>query len=411
MEDWAAMASAFSRPTWAAPAVLLSSCLALLLACGSESSGLPGADSGGGSSGGATAGSGGAPPSGGTSSSGSGGEPNQATGGTSSGGSSSSGGESASGGSGGQAPSGGASSGSGGSQDPGAGGSASGGSQSVEPGPELTTISWGTTLQPPDVVSSARDLASQLVDPNAPNYRAKGDQRRTYRFEAAGRDLPYRLSVPSSWDGSSPLPLVMFLHGAGNDESSYVDANDKQMVKLAEEHGYVLVSPLGADGAYGSYLRLPAVFGEPAEADKLVSAKTPQTEHTQEVSERDVINVLELVLAEYPIDRAAVFLTGHSMGSGGTWYIGGKYSFYFRAIAPMSGPFIQESVYPWERMMKVPMFVTEGIDTPSLTGSRALRDWLQQNGYPSEYKEVQADHAGMVPLVLPDVFDFFDRKR
>lgn len=266
-------------------------------------------------------------------------------------------------------------------------------------------------MQPPDVVSSARDLASQLVDPNAPNYRAKGDQRRTYRFEAAGRDLPYRLSVPSNWDGSSPLPLVMFLHGAGNDESSYVDANDKQMVKLAEEHGYVLVSPLGADGAYGSYLRLPAVFGEPAEADKLVSAKTPQTEHTQEVSERDVINVLELVLAEYPIDRAAVFLTGHSMGSGGTWYIGGKYSFYFRAIAPMSGPFIQESVYPWERMMKVPMFVTEGIDTPSLTGSRALRDWLQQNGYPSEYKEVQADHAGMVPLVLPDVFDFFDRKR
>ena len=41
-----------------------------------------------------------------------------------------------------------------------------------------------------------------------------------------------------------------------------------------------------------------------------------------EISEQDVINVLELVLNEYPVDRGAVFLAGHSMGSGGTWLIG-----------------------------------------------------------------------------------------
>jgi hypothetical protein len=29
----------------------------------------------------------------------------------------------------------------------------------------------------------------------------------------------------------------------------------------------------------------------------------------------------------------------------------------------------------------------------------------------AEYKEVNADHPGMVKLVLPDVFDFFDRSR
>ena len=275
----------------------------------------------------------------------------------------------------------------------------------------MTTISWGTTLQPPDVVSVARDLAEQQSNPSSPDYQAKGDQHRTYYFDEAGRDLPYRLFVPTDWDGTAQLPLAVFLHGAGNDESSYVDANGKQMLQLAEQHDYILLSPLGADGAYGSFLRLPAVFGQPDEAATMIAAKTAETERAQELSEQDVINVLELVLAEYPVDRTAVFLTGHSMGSGGTWYLGGKYSFYFRAIAPMSGPFVQESVYPWERMMSVPMFVTEGVDTPSLDGSRALRDWLQENGYPSEYKEVAADHAGMVPLVLPDVFDFFDRNR
>jgi hypothetical protein len=31
-----------------------------------------------------------------------------------------------------------------------------------------------------------------------------------------------------------------FLHGARNDESSYSDQNSKQMVKLAEQYGYLL---------------------------------------------------------------------------------------------------------------------------------------------------------------------------
>ena len=58
-----------------------------------------------------------------------------------------------------------------------------------------------------------------------------------------------------------------------------------------------------------------------------------------------------------------------------------------------------------------PIFVTEGTrGTPSLTGSRELRDWMMAGGYTITYKEVDADHAGMVPLVLPDVFDFFDRQ-
>lgn len=294
------------------------------------------------------------------------------------------------------------------------GGAASGGAAATggsSPGPEPTTISWGTTLNPPAVVEAARALAAELAATPRANWQAKGDQKRSYRFASANADVPFRVCIPSNWDGSSALPLALFLHGAGNDESSYLDQNSKQMVKLADQHGYALVSPLGYQGAYGSFLRLPAVFGQPQAADDLVNAKTPTTEHDQELSEQDVINVLEIVLAEYPIARDQMFLMGHSMGSGGTWYIGAKYSFYWSAIAPMSGPFVQEAVYPWERMMSVPMFVTEGDNTASIDGSRVLRDWLSSNDYPFEYKEVMADHAGMVPLVLPDVFDFFNRMK
>ncbi|WP_437911232.1 hypothetical protein WME73_25600 [Sorangium sp. So ce302] len=307
-------------------------------------------------------------------------------------------------GTGGEAPGGGTTAAGGEGGAAGAGGE--GGSGEFEP----VTISFGTTLDPRTQVLEARALAESVADPGSPQWRAKGDQRRTYRFPEAGADVPYRVCVPNAWDGTSKLPLVMFLHGASNDESSYLDQNNRQMVNLADQHGVLLVSPLGHRGAYGNFLRLPAVFGQPDEAEKLLAMRTPERERDQELSEKDVINVLELVLHEYPIDRSAMFLTGHSMGSGGTWYIGGKYADYWTALAPMSGPFVQESSYPWDRLLDVPIFVTEGTrGTPSLTGSRALRDWMMAGGYTITYKEVDADHAGMVPLVLPDVFDFFDR--
>lgn len=274
------------------------------------------------------------------------------------------------------------------------------------------SISFGTLLDAQAVVSAAQQLAKSIATPNAAGWQAKGDQHRKYRFADANADEPYRLYVPTNWDGKSSLPLAMFLHGSGSDENSYVDSNNKQMVTLAQQHGYLLVAPLGDKGAYGNFLRLSAPFGKPDEAAKLMAQVTADSERTNELSEQDVINVLELVLAEYPIDRAAMFLFGHSMGSGGTWYIGGKYASYWKGLAPMSGPFVQETVYPWDDLRNVYLFVTEGTQTPSIDGSHVLRDWLKTNGFTkAEYKEVNADHGGMIPLVLPDVFDFFDRSR
>jgi predicted esterase len=269
-------------------------------------------------------------------------------------------------------------------------------------------ITFGTKLDPAVQIAESQKLAQSLASPGSSSWRAKGDQHRSYRFAEANADVPYRLCVPQDWDGTSKLPLVMFLHGAGNDESSYLDQNNEQMVTLAAQRGYVLVSPLGYNGAYGTFLRLPADFSRPEEATKLLAMRTPESEKAQELSEKDVINVLELVLNEYPIDESKLFLTGHSMGSGGTWYIGGKYSTYWAALAPMSGPFVLEMGYPWENLRNKPVFVTEGLASATVDGSRAVHDWMKAQGFAVTLKEVNADHAGMVPLVLPDVFSFFD---
>jgi predicted peptidase len=275
-------------------------------------------------------------------------------------------------------------------------------------------IPFGTALDPSAQIKESQQLAKSIAAQDHSSRRAKGDLRRSYRLPEAAAEMPYRVYVPERWDGRSKLPLVLMLHGAGADESRYLDQNDKQMLKLAEQHGYLLVSPLGYGpfGAYGTCLRLPAVFGQAELAAQQRATLCPQNARTLELSEKDVINVLEIVLNDYPVDRASMFLMGHSMGSGGTWYLGAKYSDYWAALAPMSGPFVEEAAYPWDRIRRMPVFMTEGTGaTPSLAGSRLMKDWMKSHGFNVEYMEVDADHPGMVPLVLPAVFDFFDRHR
>lgn len=274
-------------------------------------------------------------------------------------------------------------------------------------------IAFGTKLVPKTQVAQSREFAQSMAKPGTPGWQGRGDQRRTYRFPGTETDLPYRVYVPTTWDGKAKLPLVLMLHGGGSNESQYLDQNNKQLIKLAEDDGYLLVSPLGWSplGAFGTCLRLPAVFGQAETAAQQRATACVQNAQTLERSEQDVINVLEMVLNEYPVDRSEMFLAGHSMGSGGTWYLGAKYAEYWKAIAPMSGPFVEQATYPWERIRKMPVFMTEGTTTPSLAGSRAMRDWMKSQGFPLEYMEVDADHGRMIPLVLPAIFDFFDRQR
>jgi predicted peptidase len=277
-----------------------------------------------------------------------------------------------------------------------------------------STIAFGCAINAQEQIRESQALAKSIASPSDPQWRAKGDLHRKYHFGAANADMPYRLYIPTTWDGKSQLPLVMFLHGAGSDENWYVDANDKQLIRLSEQHGYILVSPLGYTrmGAYGTPLRLPAVFGNPEAAAKQRASVSADQERTLELSEKDVINVLEIVLNEYPVDRASMFLMGHSMGSGGTWYLGAKYARYWAAIAPMSGPFVDETNYPWDKVRKMPIFMTEGTRaTPSLVGSKSMLAWMKDRGFKIEYMEVNADHGGMIPLVLSSIFNFFDRCR
>ncbi len=242
--------------------------------------------------------------------------------------------------------------------------------------------------------------------------RATGDQERSYLFAPTGQQMPYRLYVPTTWNGKDSLPILLFLHGAGANERTYLDMADGLLRKLAEQHGYIVVSPLGftAMGAYGNPLRLPAVFGQSDEAARQRAAVTPQRQRELDLSELEVITALEVVTEEYGADRSRTFLAGHSMGSGGTWHLAARYPHRWRAVAPISGPFIDAKTYPFDTIRNLPIFMTEGTAaTPSVAGSRALARFMQAGKFNFQYLEVNGNHGSMVPMVLPKVFDFFDK--
>jgi poly(3-hydroxybutyrate) depolymerase len=258
------------------------------------------------------------------------------------------------------------------------------------------------------LVLAGRDIQAQPDRTAAP---PTGDQHREYLFAPTGEQMPYRYYVPTSWDGESALPILLFLHGAGSNERTYLDMADGLLRQLAEQHGYIVVSPLGFRplGAYGNPLRLPAVFGESEAAAAQRAAVTPQRRRELALSELEVITVLEIVTEEYGADRSRTFLAGHSMGSGGAWHLAARYPERWRAVAPMSGPFIDAATYPFDQIRELPIFVTEGTGAePSLVGSRALAQFMRAGDFEFEYLEVDGNHGSMVPMVWPAIFDFFD---
>lgn len=69
-------------------------------------------------------------------------------------------------------------------------------------------IPFGSALDADRQIAESQQLAKETTPPQ---LRAKGDQHRTYYFPAAKSGMPYRLYVPTTWDGLSKLPLIVML--------------------------------------------------------------------------------------------------------------------------------------------------------------------------------------------------------
>jgi predicted peptidase len=239
---------------------------------------------------------------------------------------------------------------------------------------------------------------------------AKGDQLRHYFFKDAGREVPYRVYVPSRFGPDTNLPLVVALHGAGGTQDTLMDWGKGMIKDLAEKYGYIVVTPLGypLGSSYGQHYNV----GMPDSARPGGDMTPEQRKQADLLSEKDVLNVTEIVASEYHVDRSRIYLTGHSRGALATWYFGQKYREKWAALAPVAGGFL-DTDYPYDRLKGIPLMIAQGgADTAALPErARNQVAALEKTGQHPAYLEVpEATHGSIVDAALPAIFEFFDKQ-
>jgi len=281
--------------------------------------------------------------------------------------------------------------------------------------PALVLLTMGpwAMAQPPaggDGSGSSEELAQQAQTPGA-----TGDQQRHYFFNAAGKEMPYRLYVPRSYDPNVGAPLIVALHGYGGNQNYFFDSV-KELPALCEQHGIIFAAPMGfaTDGWYGAPLSIPGAAPRSGGGATPTTGRGPDEESRyRALSEQDVVNVLEIVNREYKIDSGRTYLMGHSMGGFGTWWLGQKYADTWAAIAPMSGV-LPNVDYQLPRLEGVPVMVSiGGAENPAwVEASRKQVDALKAMGIPTDYFEPEgATHGGMIAPTTPRVFEFLVKQR
>ena len=165
---------------------------------------------------------------------------------------------------------------------------------------------------------------------------------------AASSTIPYRQAVDKG-DGTKPVPLVLFLHGAGERGTS---------------NGAQLVHGVGSILQYAKRKGQPLILLAPQCPTGQQWVDTPWgiTEHPikpqPSASLALVFELLDAKLAEFPeIDRDRVYVTGISMGGYGTWDVISRRAKDFAAAIPVCGggdPAVAE------RFAKLPIWAFHG---------------------------------------------------
>ena len=259
----------------------------------------------------------------------------------------------------------------------------------------LAMLVTAGTLSTAAIAQPGQGRGMYNIDPRA--------EERSYRFEEAGMDMTYCVYASSKVSDATPAPLIIALHGAGTGPQIMCNTT---IVDQAEARGYIVAAPMGYNERGG--------YGAPRRAGGAGDAAAPEPANISELSEQDVMNVLAMMQDEFNVDRDRIYLMGHSMGGGGTMFLGPKHADIWAAIAPIAGgggrPGQAESLQRLKDAGVAAIVVHGEVDEiVPVQGSRDLAAQMTAMGLESEYVELPGvGHGPVINLAQEHVFDFFD---
>ena len=229
----------------------------------------------------------------------------------------------------------------------------------------------------------------------------------SYVLDEANAEMPYTLFVPTGYDPGTPTPLVVDLHGLNITPLMQILFDGT--TDFAEEHGFMVVAPMGYSvaGWWG------ARDGEPVEtADENPATGDPYA--VGQLSEIDAMHLLAMIRERYNVDPDRIYLMGHSMGGAGTYHLAAKYNDVWAAAVPLSGAGGIRDEETAMRFQSLPTLIMHGeMDSivPAATSRRSVM-WLQSVGAPHLYLEFPGkDHEFWIRRGaenMEKVFLFFD---
>jgi pimeloyl-ACP methyl ester carboxylesterase len=232
----------------------------------------------------------------------------------------------------------------------------------------------------------AEALAADLLAGKNPFQSRTGDMRLAYRSPVDDELVPFRVFAPEGYDPAKKYPMIVGLHGANGDEHSFMRGRGGLFKRLGQERGYILATPSGR-GPYGGY---------------------------EGAAEQDVIDVTERVMQLYSVGPERVFLTGHSMGGQGTWYVGLNHPDTFAALAPIAGTAKRRrGPIPFDNKPDMPVLFSHGAkDSVNLVeNARRTAELARKSLSSFRYDEYpECEHNDVVDAALPTIFDFFDHQ-
>lgn len=196
-------------------------------------------------------------------------------------------------------------------------------------------------------------FAAMLFIAVLPINGVRAEEQIRIQKSQGGKALKYLLYLPEGFDDSNTTnyPLVLFLHGGGEggDDIQKVKKNGPpKLIQGGTQFPFILVAPQN-----------------PSE--------------TQFWDDQQLIQLLNEVQAELPVDERRIYLTGLSRGAFGAWRLAIQNPNRFAALVPICGgaplPYIK-------RIKHVPTWVFHGAKDPviPISESQRLVDALKSAG-------------------------------
>jgi len=235
----------------------------------------------------------------------------------------------------------------------------------------------------PKDIDSAKKLLDQaeqrlaaLEDGKRPWSEQRGLVVRGFTSKIDGSAQPYGLVIPEQLDLKKPVPLYVWLHGRGD------KTTDLQFITQRQSSPGQVTPPdaivVHPNGRYCNAFKF--------------------------AGETDVLEAIEAVARNYPIDRDRIVLWGFSMGGAGAWHLGAHYPDHWVAVSPGAGfaetrryinlkpaqypPIYEQTLWGLydvpdyvRNLFNVPVIAYSGEKDKQIQAARVMEEAFQANGH------------------------------